>query len=236
MPRLPRVRHQVIAVGPRRGHRVSTVKFIDDATTSQSARCQRGEEIHGLIADPAAALQRCSQKAVDEHSGESGGHRNPEVCLRKHPAQPLRPQQSPDRLPGRQCFPELVMPPSVPAGTRCQVVISRASALRYCPISLATVSVAASARAATAATNQTRFPVALKTTEPAAATARLARICHAFRPSRRSATPSASLRRYPRRVDTQVITNNAASVAKATGRRRQKAGNRRDRPPQPRID
>ena len=47
-----------------------------------------------------------------------------------------------------------------------QVVINRASAPRDCPISLATVSVAASARAASAATSQTRFPVALKTTEP----------------------------------------------------------------------
>src|SRR5208282_1283753 len=106
---------------------------------------------------------------------------------------------------------------SVPAGTRSQVVIIRASGPRYCPISLATVSVAASARAATAATSQTRFPVALKTMDASAVTARFASTCEAFRPSLRSASLSASLRRYPRRVDTQVITNKVASATKAAG-------------------
>ncbi len=121
------------------------------------------------------------------------------------------PAASPAMLPG------IVMPPSVPAGTRCQVVIMRALARLYCPISLATVSVAASARADAAAMSQTRLPVALKAMAARAATARLARTCHAVRPSRGSATPSACLRRYPSRVETQVITNSAASMPKAAG-------------------
>ena len=95
--------------------------------------------------------------------------------------------------------------------------MSRAFAPRDCPISLATVSVAASARAAAVATSHARFPVALKTTELSAAAARLARTCHALRPSRRSASPSVCLRRYPRRVAAQVMANSKASAAKATG-------------------
>src|SRR6202166_3554827 len=114
-------------------------------------------------------------------------------------------------------LPEIVRPPSVPAGTCFHVVIIRAVEVRYCPISLATVSVAASARAATVAISQTRFPVAPKATELEAATAKLARICHAFRPSRRSASPRASLWRYPRRVEAQVIVNRAPKVAKTAG-------------------
>src|SRR4030088_40925 len=70
---------------------------------------------------------------------------------------------TPDAKPAT--LPAIVMPPSVPGGTRSQVVIIRASGPRYGPISLATVSVAASERAATAPINQTPFPVALKTTE-----------------------------------------------------------------------
>src|ERR1700686_5296653 len=121
------------------------------------------------------------------------------------------PPATPATLPG------IVRPPSVPAGTCFQVVIIRAVEALYCPISLATVSVAASAKAATVAISQARFPVAPKATGLEAATAKLARICHAFRPSRRSASPRASLRRYPRRVEAQVIANRVPKVAKTAG-------------------
>src|ERR1700674_5919266 len=40
----------------------------------QRSRRQRGEEIHRLVVDPSAALQRCAKNAVDENSGESGRH------------------------------------------------------------------------------------------------------------------------------------------------------------------
>ena len=38
-----------------------------------------------MVADPAAALQGGAENAVDEHSGESGGYRNPALGRKKHP-------------------------------------------------------------------------------------------------------------------------------------------------------
>ncbi len=113
--------------------------------------------------------------------------------------------------------PANVTPPSVPEGTRFQVVIRSAVPPRVWPISLATVSVAASANAAIPATIHQRLPVTSKTIEQAAATPRLASTCHPLRPSPRSATPNSCLRRNPSRVATHVSRKSAARAAKAPG-------------------
>src|SRR5258706_12051275 len=76
---------------------------------------------------------------------------------------------------------------------------------------------AASTSAAVVTNNQVRLPDTAKTSDPSAATARLASTCHAFRPSLRSATPKTCFRRYPKRVEIHVSKNNAARIANAAG-------------------
>jgi hypothetical protein len=89
---------------------------------ASSGRGQRCNEIHGLVVDPTAPLQRCSEKAVEEHAAEPCAHRNPDLAPRNQPARRgNRAIKKPAAKPAT--LPDLVMPPSVPAGTRFQVVM-----------------------------------------------------------------------------------------------------------------
>src|SRR5262249_42777887 len=78
-----------------------------------------------------------------------------------------------------------------------------------CPISLETVSAAASARAAAVASRNLGCFQIPNATEQRAATPMFAKTCAAERPPRRSAVPRLSLRAYPKRVAAQVRTNTA---------------------------
>lgn len=113
--------------------------------------------------------------------------------------------------------PARVMPPSVPAGTDFQFVISRALLLTACPHSLETVSAAASAKAADITARITGTWKVANTPAAKAATPRFARTCEAVRPPVFSAVPSARLRAYPNRVAMVASRKTAISAAKAPG-------------------
>jgi hypothetical protein len=110
------------------------------------------------------------------------------------------------------------MPPSVPAGTWSQVVMSRGSRLLVWPNSLETVSAAASANAADMARSQASLPCERRN-HPAqiAATPKLASTCEAFRPSPGSAVPKVCFRWYPKRVAGQVKQKTLSSTRTAAG-------------------
>jgi len=110
-------------------------------------------------------------------------------------------------------LPTIVMPPSVPAGTCFQVVIIRAREPRYCPISLATVSVAASARAASRGDQPRPVPRCAISGRTQRAAVRFARICHAVRlPCARLAQRQFAL--ISSRVVAQVIANRSRERGK----------------------
>ena len=189
-----------------------------DDPISETPRRQRGDEIHRLIADPAPSLHRCAQKAVEEHSGESGRHRNPYLRLTKQSRPPPPPPQSPDRPPAPPMLPEMrdaaVGPrrDALPGRDHSRISLSRYAQSRSPPCRSRLRPEPRPPQPArpipSGAKNRTRQP--LRPPDwPAPATHSGLR---AARPR-----PSASLRRYPRRVETQVITNSAASVANAPG-------------------
>src|ERR1700677_4250364 len=102
------------------------------------------------------------------------------------------------------------MPPSSPADTRRNVVISHAGPPTACPISDDTVSAAASASAA-------MHPAYHPTIAHSAATPRLATICEARLPLRASATPRPSFLVLPYRVAAKVSTKSAIKAGIAGG-------------------
>jgi len=90
--------------------------------------------------------------------------------------------------------PPMLMPPSVPAGTRSKVVIRSAVSLVACPYSLETVSAAASANAATQASKKTCLSVMANSATQDVAIPKLASTWNPFRPLLFSAVPRCSFR------------------------------------------
>jgi hypothetical protein len=112
-----------------------------------------------------------------------------------------------------ESVPPSVTAPSVPWWTSRQVVISLGLPPTTWPISLETVSAAASASAAAMPASRRRSGQAVaKRIAQAAAAPKLANTWEALRPARLSAVPNRSFLAYPMRVETQVnrkTVNNA---------------------------
>lgn len=110
--------------------------------------------------------------------------------------------------------PATVIAPFFPGSTVRQFEISRGLPPTACPISLATVSAAASQSAAHAASaNPYREVTATKTAAPAP-TPRFANTCFAVLPVRASAVPIACFRAYPNRVAPHVKRKTVTRAAK----------------------
>src|SRR5581483_11433550 len=110
-----------------------------------------------------------------------------------------------------------VTPPSVPAGTSSPVVIRRARALPACPISLETVSAAASESVANTITRKTGWWRHAYNSAQVAATLRFANTWDAVLPSCFSAVPRLFFRAYPKRVLIQVSANTATNARNEIG-------------------
>ena len=201
---------------------------IEQAGPGRRLRRGGGEEVHGVVVDPAAPLQGCAEQAVEEQAEESAAPANGEDEQSAAKGEGFRQRRRVRRAAAPASVPAMLMAPSRPGSTCRMVVIMRGRPPSTWPNSEETVSAAASASAARpsakssgganqAVENQWESMSDDCTTslQASAATPRLAATWEAVRPWRFSAVPMRTFCSRPTRVAKWVSRKTASTGTSA---------------------